>query len=126
MKLKTTVRNLIKTYRIVYMWGVNFSLACDKQDLNILVTQKTMFYSFSFTLFQKIMLDVFILLVQKGVFVPLYKEVEALYSLGSEVRKHFPYHYATDHSLARCLKFLHDVESLVNMGNIQVEFFPCN
>lgn len=63
-------------------------------------------------------------LFQKRVFDPLNKDVETLYPIISEIWKCCPYHDATDHNIGRCLGFRYGVESIVNMGMIQVEFVP--
>ncbi|KAH0663233.1 hypothetical protein KY284_028164 [Solanum tuberosum] len=124
MELKAAIRNLINIGEIPYMWGRNTVLTCDQQEPNMPVTKHTRFYCHYFTPFKKTLLDIYSLLVQKGVLASIRKDDEAIYPVGIEIWKPCPYHNAIDHNIERCLKFRYDVESLVNMGKIQVEFVP--
>uniref|UniRef100_M1B272 Uncharacterized protein n=1 Tax=Solanum tuberosum TaxID=4113 RepID=M1B272_SOLTU len=59
-----------------------------------------------------------------GVLASIRNDDEAIDPVGIEIWKPCPYHDAIDHNIGRFLRFRYDVESLVNMGKIQVEFVP--
>uniref|UniRef100_M1E0C5 Uncharacterized protein n=1 Tax=Solanum tuberosum TaxID=4113 RepID=M1E0C5_SOLTU len=124
VELKAAIRNLINIGEIPYMWGENIILTCDQPEPNMPVTKHTLFYCHYFTPFKKTLLGIYSQLVRKRVLASIIKDEKAIDPVGIEIWKPFPYHDAIDHNIGRCLRFHYDVESLVNMGKIQVEFVP--
>uniref|UniRef100_M1AEV4 Uncharacterized protein n=1 Tax=Solanum tuberosum TaxID=4113 RepID=M1AEV4_SOLTU len=124
VELKAAICNLINIGEIPYIWGENNVLTCDQQELSMPVTEYTLFYCHYFTPFKKTLLNIYSLLVRKGILASIGKDDEAIDPVGIEIWKPCPYHDAIDHNIGRCLRFRYDVESLVNMGKIQVEFVP--
>ncbi|KAH0781613.1 hypothetical protein KY290_001211 [Solanum tuberosum] len=124
VELKATIRNLINIGEIPYMWGENIVLTCDLPEPSMPVTKHTLFYCHYFTPFKKTLLGIYSELVRKGVLASLRKDGEAIDPFGSKIWKPCCYHDAIDHNIGRCLRFLCDVESLVNVGKIHVEFVP--
>ncbi|KAH0743596.1 hypothetical protein KY290_031589 [Solanum tuberosum] len=122
VELKAAIHNLINIGEIPYMWGENTVLTCDQSEPSMPITKHTLFYCHYFTSFKKTLLGIYSQLVRKGVLASIRKDGEAIDPIGSEIWKSCPYHDATDHNIRRCLKFRYDVESLDNMGKIQVEF----
>ncbi|KAH0652419.1 hypothetical protein KY290_030852 [Solanum tuberosum] len=124
VELKAVISNLINIGEIPHMWGWNIVFTCDQQEPSMPVIEHSLFYCHYFTPFKKMLLDIYSLLVQKGVLASIRKDDEAIDPVGIEIWKPCPYHDAIDHNIGRCLRFCYDVESLVNMGKIQVEFVP--
>ncbi|KAH0780992.1 hypothetical protein KY290_000590 [Solanum tuberosum] len=100
VELKAAIRNLINIGKIPYMWGENIVLTCDQPEPSMPSISS------------------------KGVFASIIKDDEEIDPVGIEIWKPCPYHDAIDHNIGRCLGFRYDVESLINMGKIQVEFTP--
>ncbi|KAH0755082.1 hypothetical protein KY290_025352 [Solanum tuberosum] len=124
VELKAAIRNLINVGENLYMWGGNIVLTCDQPEPSMPVTEHTLFYCHYFTPFKKALLYIYSLLVRKGILASIRKDDEAIDPVGIEIWNPCPYHDATYHNIARCLGFHYDVESLINMGKIQVEFTP--
>ena len=124
IEFKNAVRYLLDMDNIANSLSEGIIITCDEPQLDIMVTEKTIFYRCSFMSFKKTMLAVYSELVQNRVFTPFYKDVDVLYSLWFEVWKCFPYHNAAGHSIKMCLAFRHDMEYLISIGKIQVEFVP--
>ncbi|KAH0709407.1 hypothetical protein KY284_010834 [Solanum tuberosum] len=124
VELKATIRNLINVGKIPYMWGENTILTCDQPEPSMPVTEHTLFYCHYFMRFKKTLLEIYSQLVQKGVLASIRKDDEGIDPVGIEIWKPCPYHDAIDHNIGRCLGFRYDVEYLINMRKIQVEFTP--
>uniref|UniRef100_M1DA97 Uncharacterized protein n=1 Tax=Solanum tuberosum TaxID=4113 RepID=M1DA97_SOLTU len=124
VELKEAICNLINVGEIPYMWGDNTVRTCDRQEPSMPVTEHTLFYCHYFTPFKKMLLNIYSMLVRKGVLASIRKDDEAIDPVGIGIWKPCPFHDAIDHNIGRCLRFRYDVESLVNVGKIQVEFVP--
>ncbi|KAH0652523.1 hypothetical protein KY289_030201 [Solanum tuberosum] len=124
MELKAVIRNLINVGKIPYMWGENTVLTYDQPEPSMPVTEHTLFYCQYFTPFKKMLLEIYSQLVQKGVLASIRMYDKAIDPIGIEIWKPCPYHDAIDHNIGRSLGFRYDVESLINMGKIQVKFTP--
>ncbi|KAH0661296.1 hypothetical protein KY284_026227 [Solanum tuberosum] len=94
VELKAAIGNLINVGKIPYMWGENTVLTCDQPEPSMPVTDHTL------------------------------KDDKAIDLVGIEIQKSCPYHDAIDHNIGKFLGFHYDMESLINMGKIQVEFTP--
>lgn len=106
------------------MWGWNTVLTYDQQEAIELVTKHTQVYYHYFTSFRKTLLEIYNDLVQKVVLSSIQDDDEALDPIGIEIWKPCAYHDAIYHSIRMFIRFCYDLEALVNMGKIRVEFSP--
>ena len=117
-QLKERICKLIATGKIPHMWSENTVLTYDQLKPNVPVTKHTQFYCNHFTQFKNILVHIYIDLVQNVVLSSIREDDGAFNPIGMEIWKPCPHHDATDQSIGRCLKFLYDMESLINMGKI--------
>ncbi|KAH0712287.1 hypothetical protein KY289_008246 [Solanum tuberosum] len=122
--LKAAIRDLVKIGKITYMWGDNTLLTYDQPEPSIPVTEHMLFYCHYFTPFKGTLWDIYRQLVQRGILTPIKRDDGIVEPFEIKIWKPCPYHDDIDHNIGMCLGFRYDVESLINMGRIQVEFLP--
>lgn len=120
VKLQARICHLIAIGNIPHLLGWKRILTYDKLETN----EHSQFICHYFKLFKKKMLEIYSDLVQTRILASIHENGKALNPFGVEIWKPYAYHNSTYHCLSIFLSLRYDIEALVNIGKIRIEFVP--